>query len=86
MYFYESMFGYAPLLFATYPALALRLPGFDEQRLKSSLAKALQALPTVAGRFRDDSKKMVLNGAGVPLRSLSPRSPRLQRSSRSVRS
>jgi len=68
MYFFECMFGYAPLLFATYPALALRLPGFDEQRLKSSLAKALQALPTVAGRFRDDSKKMVLNGAGVPFK------------------
>ncbi|CAE7559792.1 HST, partial [Symbiodinium sp. CCMP2456] len=68
MYFFESMFGYAPLLFATYPALALRLPGFDEQRLKSSLAKALKALPTVAGRFRDDSKKMVLNGAGVPFK------------------
>ena len=33
----EQMFGLMPLCFATYPAIALRLPHFDEKRLKQSL-------------------------------------------------
>ncbi|CAE7154878.1 RAS, partial [Symbiodinium pilosum] len=68
MYYFEAMFGYAPLIFATYPAVALRMPSYDEKQLKVSLAKALKAVPTAAGRFRDNGAKLVLNGAGVPFK------------------
>ena len=35
----EQMFGMMPLCFATYPAIALRLPKCDEKRLKQSLSR-----------------------------------------------
>ena len=44
-----------PLSFATYPAIALRLPGCDVERLKRSLSKALELVPSAAGRLRDDA-------------------------------
>eukprot|EP00435_Cladocopium_sp_Y103_P068517 s592_g31.t1 len=62
----EQMFGMMPLCFATYPAIALRLPKCDEKRLKQSLSKALDLVPKAAGRYKDDGDIIQLNGAGVP--------------------
>mmetsp|Transcript_49679 Transcript_49679/g.115974 ORF Transcript_49679/g.115974 Transcript_49679/m.115974 type:complete len:471 (+) Transcript_49679:76-1488(+) len=66
MLYYEQLFGYAPLIFASYPALALRMPTYNAEKLKSSLAKTLQALPICAGRFRNNGNQLVFNGEGVP--------------------
>eukprot|EP00434_Breviolum_minutum_P030004 symbB.v1.2.026532.t1/scaffold2659.1/size73661/2 len=62
----EQMFGLMPLCFATYPAIALRLPHFDEKRLKQSLSKALELVPCAAGRFKGDAEIIEINGQGVP--------------------
>ncbi|CAL1126767.1 unnamed protein product [Cladocopium goreaui] len=62
----EQMFGMMPLCFATYPAIALRLPKCDEKRLKQSLSKALDLVPKAAGRYKEDGEIIQLNGAGVP--------------------
>lgn len=64
----ENGFGWGPLAMASYPAIAMVLPKADEQTLKSSLAKALQAVPTAAGRFCQNGRGLQLNGAGVPFR------------------
>ena len=50
------MFGMMPLSFATFPAIALRLSGCDAERLKRSLAKALELVPCAAGRLKDDAR------------------------------
>eukprot|EP00913_Durusdinium_trenchii_P024619 g23111.t1 len=39
-------------------AIALILPTVDEPRLKSSLARALEAVPTAAGRFCNNGPKL----------------------------
>lgn len=62
----ENTFGWGPLAMACYPAIALILPTVDEPRLKSSLARALEAVPTAAGRFCNNGRSLALNGAGVP--------------------
>lgn len=67
----ENGFGWGPLAMASYPAIAMVLPKADEQTLKSSLAKALQAVPTAAGRFCQNGRGLQLNDAGVPFRVVS---------------
>eukprot|EP00438_Fugacium_kawagutii_P000075 Skav220866 [mRNA] locus=scaffold193:311755:314064:+ [translate_table: standard] len=60
----EQMFGMMPLCFATYPAIAMRLPKCDIHRLKQSLSLALDLVPKAAGRYREDADVIELNGAG----------------------
>ncbi|CAK9003783.1 Anthranilate N-benzoyltransferase protein 2 [Durusdinium trenchii] len=62
----EQMFGLMPLCFATYPAIALRVPKCDEKRLKQSLSKALDLVPSAAGRYGENGDILELNDAGVP--------------------
>ena len=61
----EQMFGLMPLCFATYPAIALRLAKCDEKRLKQSLSKALDLVPSAAGRFRADGDFLELRSEGL---------------------
>lgn len=58
------MFGLMPLCFATYPAIALRVPKCDEKRLKQSLSKALDLVPSAAGRYGENGDILELNDAG----------------------
>jgi len=64
----ENGFGWGPLAMASYPALAVILPKVDEKALKSSFTKAIEAIPTCAGRFCNNGRALALNGAGVPFR------------------
>lgn len=77
---FEVMFGQGPLQFASYPALAFCIKSACPEVLKTSLAKALEAQPALAGRVRPDKKAVILNNEGVPftvVRSKESSAPKL---------